>query len=141
VDGGQAGGFVGINDGDGTYTGTVSDSYATGDISGGDAGGFAGVQNGDVISNSYSTGTVPSGDGGFVCTGGGADNVSDDYWDTTTSGTTYGWCYNGNAKGTTGLTTKQLRRKLPRGFDRKIWAENSKINSGFPYLIANPPPK
>ena len=27
------------------------------------------------------------------------------------------------------------------GFDPNIWAENPKINNGFPYLIANPPPK
>ena len=30
---------------------------------------------------------------------------------------------------------------LPAGFDPKIWAQDRKINKGFPYLIANPPPQ
>jgi hypothetical protein len=27
------------------------------------------------------------------------------------------------------------------GFDSTVWAENSKINDGFPYLLANKPAK
>jgi hypothetical protein len=33
-----------------------------------------------------------------------------------------------------------LSSGLPPGFDKKLWKENDGINSGFPYLIANPPP-
>jgi len=29
---------------------------------------------------------------------------------------------------------------LPKGLDKKIWAQNPTINNGLPYLIANPPP-
>jgi hypothetical protein len=39
------------------------------------------------------------------------------------------------------LTSKQLKSGLPAGFDPTIWAEDPKINKGFPYLIANPPRK
>jgi hypothetical protein len=35
----------------------------------------------------------------------------------------------------------QLRSGLPSGFDPAIWNEQSGINNGFPYLIANPPQK
>jgi hypothetical protein len=35
----------------------------------------------------------------------------------------------------------QLRFGLPQGFHPSIWAEDKKINNGFPYLIANPPEK
>jgi hypothetical protein len=41
----------------------------------------------------------------------------------------------------TGLTSQQLKSGLPAGFDPCIWAEDKKINNGFPYLIANPPVK
>ena len=47
--------------------------------------------------------------------------------------------FHGNISHVTGVTTKQLQKKLPAGFDKKIWAENPTINNGFPYLIANPP--
>ena len=57
------------------------------------------------------------------------------------SGTTYGFCENLNIDGVTGLTSKQLRSGLPDGFDPSIWAEDKKINNGFPYLINNPPEK
>jgi hypothetical protein len=46
-----------------------------------------------------------------------------------------------NDLGITGLTDAQLKSGLPAGFDPKIWAVNSKINNGYPYLLANPPPK
>jgi hypothetical protein len=63
-----------------------------------------------------------------------------DYWDTTTSGTNRG-VYQGASTGLKGLTTAQFEARLPKGFSPDIWAENPKINGGFPYLIANPPPK
>jgi hypothetical protein len=129
-----AGGLVGENNEDGTYTGTITNSYSTANAG---EGGLVGTQVGGLISASYSTGAVPHYSGGFVCSGG--PPYSDDYWDVTTSGTKYGFCDGSNEANVTGLTTKQLRMQLPDGFDPTIWAENPNINNGFPYLIANPP--
>jgi hypothetical protein len=136
------GGFANGNESDGTYTGSIENSYSTGSAIGGYSGGFAEIQSGGAISSSYSVGQVTAGEdgAGFACTG-GSEDVSNDYWDTTTSGTEYGWCYETNTKGVTGLTSKQLRSGLPAGFDPGIWAEDPKINNGFPYLINNPPQK
>jgi hypothetical protein len=93
-------------------------------------------------STSYSTG-APHGRsskyvGGFF----GADEGSADssYWDTTTSGTEEG-AGDGNGAGLTGLTTEQLQSGLPKGFDKRVWAEDPNVNNGLPYLINNPPPK
>jgi len=30
---------------------------------------------------------------------------------------------------------------LPSGFDKAVWTQSSRINSGLPYLIGNPPSK
>jgi hypothetical protein len=135
------GGLAGSNDSGANYVGNIENSYSTGKIdSVGSGGGLVGGENGTTtITSSYSTGAVQSGDGGFACQG--PVNVSNDYWDTTTSGTDYGLCGDVNASGITGLTTKQLQSGLPAGFDPKIWAEDPKINNGFPYLINNPPEK
>jgi hypothetical protein len=43
--------------------------------------------------------------------------------------------------GIKGLTTTQLQAGLPHGFDHSIWAQDAKINDGFPYLRGNPPTK
>jgi len=98
----------------------ASDSYATGAVTG-------------KSSNSYIGGTVGYDDSG--------NGFSDAYWDLTTSGVTQGAGNISNDPGITGLTSSQLTAGLPPGFDRKVWKEKSGINSGFPYLIANPPPK
>jgi hypothetical protein len=133
------GGLVDINEGDGTYSGVIENSYSTATVTGGVSGGFVGnnAQDSGSISDSYSSGTVAVGDGGFACEIGG--EVSDDYWDTTTSGTTYGECENINIANVSGLTGAQLQSGLPAGFDPTVWAENPSINNGLPYLIANPP--
>ena len=139
--GGEAGGLVGANETDGIDTGTIDNSYSTGAVYGSFSGGFVQLQDSSgLISSSYSTGAVASQAGGFACTG-GPQFTSDDYWDVTTSGTSYGWCEDLNTNEVTGLTSKQLRSGLPPGFDPSIWAENPKINNGFPYLINNPPDK
>jgi hypothetical protein len=91
------------------------------------------------VTSSYSTGVVTTG-GGFVCLTSDRPGFASDYWDTTTSGQANGTC-NGNVGGVTGLTTQQLKSGLPSGFDPNIWAEDKKINNGFPYLINNPPAK
>ncbi|HEX3943621.1 MAG TPA: hypothetical protein VHW69_05990 [Rhizomicrobium sp.] len=46
-----------------------------------------------------------------------------------------------NDPGITGLTDAQLKSGLPDGFDPKIWGQSPSINNGYPYLLANPPPK
>ena len=124
-------------------TGTVVNSYATGPVSNRtnsfDVGGFIGINYG-TADTSYSTGRV-KGDHGDVGGFFGADRGSAEssYWDTDTSGTDVG-SGDGDESGITGLTTKQLQSGLPNGFDPKVWAENSNINGGLPYLINNLPP-
>ncbi len=124
----------------------VSNSYATGQVKSGDyrlanVGGFLGALQGGAISDSYSTGAVVAGDAAHVAgfmgfyAGGTASNS---YWDENTSGQKNG-VSNGPVSGITGLSSKKLKAKLPRGFDPSIWAEDEGVNHGFPYLIANPP--
>jgi hypothetical protein len=134
------GGLVGAN-----YDGSIENSYATGPVTGvrlARVGGFVGDDETWFIEKSYSTGAVGgrgASVGGFVCTvEQGA--FAKTYWDTKTSGTDMASCA-GDQAGITGLTSKQLRSGLPKGFSPKIWAEDANINNGFPYLIANPPPK
>ncbi|HEY5047188.1 MAG TPA: GLUG motif-containing protein [Rhizomicrobium sp.] len=134
-----AGGLVGLNE-----DGTIANSYATGPL-GGYAeyvGGLIGY-NSDAssISSSYSVGHVSRGSytGGFIGLN-SSSSMDDSYWDTNTSGTDVG-VGSGDATGVTGLTTAQLQAGLPTGFDPTIWAENPKLNGGFPYLFANPPVK
>jgi hypothetical protein len=43
-------------------------------------------------------------------------------------------------RGIKGLSDGALRR-LPKDFDKSVWAVDPKINNGYPYLIANPPPE
>jgi hypothetical protein len=129
----------------------VSNSYALGEVTGRDAnaavGGLLGYLDEDGnVATSYSIGKVSSkGEGavigGFIGVDDGLTNSATDcYWDTTTSGTDSG-TGEGDVPGLTGLTSKQLESKLPAGFDPSIWAQDKKINNGFPYLIANPPVK
>jgi len=131
--------------------GTINETFATGAINGAgsrsETGGLVGWQGANgtaTINESYSTGAV-SGNGGIGTVGGmigigGPGAVTTCYWDTTTSGTDNG-VGGGNISGLTGLTSKQLRSGLPAGFDPAVWAEERKINNGFPYLIADPPLK
>jgi hypothetical protein len=140
---GGAGGLVGFNQ----DNGTIENTYATGNVGPlrgeeGSVGGLILEQDGLEVTTSYATGAMPAGENsaGFLCFF-EAVNVSYDYWDTSTTGTTYGICLEKNYSKIVGLTTKQLKKELPPGFDTTIWALNPKINNGFPYLIANPPPK
>ena len=69
-------------------------------------------------------------------------NILDAYWDLDTSGISNPHQGAGNVPddpGIAGLTDAQLKSGLPAGFDPKVWAQNPKINNGYPYLIANPP--
>lgn len=140
------GGLIGGNN-----IGTVSQSYARGSVSGGQAigvGGLAGFANqATTITQSYSTGLVSAGNrlahvGGLI--GQDMHTVALSYWDLDTSGISDPAQGAGNIKndsGITGLTTAQFQSGLPAGFDPAVWREKPKINNGYPYLLANPPPK
>ena len=137
----SVGGVAGVNE----ASGDISNSYATGAVTGGEGaavGGFVG-ENDSSVEEAYSTSAVAAGMGSFVGGfdgSGGGFTFTNCYWDTTTSGTDQG-TGGGNVDGLTGLTTEQLQSGLPTGFDPAIWAENSNINDGLPYLIANSPSK
>jgi hypothetical protein len=139
-----AGGLAGLN-----QIGEISDSYATGAVSGQEAGGLV-AQNINyggyrAISNSYSTGVVTgqSGETGGLLGGDEfTSTIKHTYWDMTTSGITdpsEGAGNVANDPGIKGLSDSQLKSALPKGFNPKIWNENSSINGGLPYLLANPP--
>jgi hypothetical protein len=132
-----AGGLVGGG-------GNIINSYAMGAVTGGNylnwIGGFAGWSD---ISNAYATGTVVGGDktGGFVGHN-EAGGLSDTYWDLDTSGISdpsKGCGDVPNCPGVTGLKDKDLKSRLPDGFDPNIWGQSPSINNGYPYLLANPP--
>jgi hypothetical protein len=146
--GSEAGGLIGIT----LDNPRVISSYATGDVVGGtfsDVGGLIGyVVYGGKFGKSYSTGSVSGNRGSLV--GGFVGGIGEsrypvtfqqDYWDTDTSGASEGTGNEGNVTGLTGLTSAQFQAKLPKGLSKKYWAENPDINSGFPYLLANPPPE
>ena len=138
------GGLVGWNNG------LIQDCYAQGAVSvpsNSLVGGLAG-ETLSTVAYSYSTGAPSSQDGNDV--GGliGYDdhevengNITDNYWDTTTSGigNNQGAGNIQNDPGIKGETSAQLESGLPKGFNRKIWAEDRRYNGGQPYLIANPP--
>jgi hypothetical protein len=145
-DSSRLGGLVGENELN-AFDSLVDDSYATVSVIGGIAaqvGGFVGDHDkgNGAIHTSYSTGAVSGGDtsvvGGFAGTMHRNSNIAECYWDTTTSGTTQA-VGEGDSSGITGLTDEQLKSGLPEGFDPAVWAQDPSINSGYPYLIANPP--
>lgn len=133
-------------------SGPVSDSYASGAVSQSGELGYTGglvaffaPDGTNILTRNYSTGTVAGGNltGGFI----GDDNSSGtnlafNYWNMTTSGITdpgQGAGFPRNDAGIKGLTSRQLRSRLPHEFHHSTWAQDSAINQGFPYLRANPP--
>jgi hypothetical protein len=143
ADGCCAGGLVGnvIYGGD-----RIVFSYATGSVSGVDGGyvgGLVGLKN-YFANETYATGMIVGGPN--ICSGGyaGVDGLTwedgSNYWDIDTSGTDQATCA-GDAAGVLGLTTEQFKSGLPSGFDPTIWGQRADINNGYPYLLANPPPK
>ncbi|HEX4157800.1 MAG TPA: hypothetical protein VHY79_04935 [Rhizomicrobium sp.] len=139
----------------GRNSGPISASYAEGSMQGGtgsEIGGLAGDNAEEsTIAQSYSTAALKKighknrDAGGLI----GVDvspagSNTSDYWDISTSGVKSRKKGAGTPRkdpGITGLTTEQLQSGLPNGFDPKVWAEDPKINGGFPYLINNPPRK
>jgi hypothetical protein len=147
ISGYHTGGLVGGNG----EKGEISDSYALGAVTGySEAGGLVGENlNGEgyhAIARSYSTGTV-TGQSGYYSGGLIGDDLyasttKHAYWDMTTSGITdpsQGAGNVANDPGIKGLSDKKLKAGLPKGFNPKIWNEDSSINGGLPYLINNPP--
>jgi hypothetical protein len=138
----SVGGLIGDN------SGTVTQSYATGAVTGGtgaSVGGLIGLL-GIGGSQSYSTGRVSGGSntGGLIGRAGGSGGLDSMYWDLDTSGISDPSKGAGDVPddpGITGLTTEQFQSQLPQGFDPKVWRQKPNINNGYPYLIANPPPK
>src|ERR1043166_1495443 len=136
-----AGGLIGFSNHN-----TITNSYATGRVQGegGRLGGFAGkFFSFSNVTSSYSIGDVVPERGrlggfvGKVSRGGGI--FTSVYWDIDTSEQRKG-CGRGECPGILGLTDVQLKSTLPAGFDPAIWGQNPNINSGYPYLLANPPP-
>jgi hypothetical protein len=129
----------------------VTNSYAMGSVrgqSGSQVGGVIGfTQENLAITAAYSTGAVDGNgayEGGFVGYEGDPGDVSTGYWDLDTSGISNPSRGAGNVKndpGISGLTDTHLKAGLPAGFDPAIWAQSPRINNGYPFLIANPPPQ
>jgi hypothetical protein len=129
--------------------GSVAHSYSIGTASatgGSNVGGLIG-EAGAYATQSYSTGAVTGTGGGNVGGFVGDDlssSLSVDYWDFDTSGITNPHQGAGNRPddpGITGLTDAQLKSGLPDGFNLSVWGQSPSINNGYPYLLANPPPK
>lgn len=138
-----SGGLIGLNSGGVENCYSESDTNVT-SVATSYVGGLVGYSS--AVASSYSTGmpTASNGSyvGGFVGYDDSSGGYSDDYWDITTSGITnlsQGAGNIANDPGITGETTEQLQSGLPAGFDPSVWAEDSNINGGLPYLIANPP--
>ena len=135
----EAGGLVADNQGQ------IAESFATGSTNGtGYGGGLVGNNNG-AISQSYATGPVYGYvKGGVIGNDTANDAIQTTYWDLNTSGITNPHQGAGQPlddPGITGLTDPQLKSGLPAGFDPNVWGQDASINSGWPYLLANPPPQ
>lgn len=140
-----AGGLIGLLGGPCGLADVYSTGAVIGEIAGANLGGLIGyAETGANVARAYATGAVRaeevSSAGGFVCVDQTSGGMTDAYWDTTTTGVDTATC-TGSDSGVTPLTTSQLQSKLPAGFSPTVWVQNPSINNGFPYLIANPPPK
>ena len=120
---GYAGGLVGY-----LYTGTISNSFATGNVTGNiEAGGLVGDSHGCTISNTYATGLVQgtTDAGGLVGRTNGNTIIENSIWNTQTTGqnTAYGsddgtGTFNNN----NGLTTSQMKDPTNwTGWDDTVW--------------------
>jgi filamentous hemagglutinin family protein len=109
---GAAGGLAGY-----LNTGTITDSYAIGDVNGGGnyTGGLAGFSStGLRINNSYASGRVTGTNTRGVVNGTTPPTLTNVYWDTTTTGQTQA----GGSSGGTGVTTLDaLGESTYGGFD------------------------
>ncbi len=135
--------------------GTIQDAYATGSVLGkvelqskpSDAGGLVGRGTQEALVQVYSLGAVSLNERHYVGGVIGYDDtpIENDnaLWDLT-SGIRSPDQGAGNVfddKGLKGFSDRQFRKAAMRKFDPTVWAESSNINNGYPYLLANPPPK
>jgi hypothetical protein len=149
----MVGGLAGEN-----FGGAITNSYATGSAAGGSnafVGGLIGgnidnpeEQSHPVVTASYATGAVTGGSGtdigGLIGEDAAPPAITAAYWDLDTSGISdpsRGAGNVANDPGITGLSDTQLKAQLPSGFDKNVWQQKANINSGYPYLFENVPPK
>ena len=135
------GGLAGQNKGE------IINSYATGIVRGrNDIGGFVGsiLTSSSFISNSYSKGPVQisgtgSNRGGFIGSDYGSGNIIENsYWDITTSG--FATSAGGVGRNTADMIYPYNQENTYIGWDfENIWAIDSLINGGYPYLRNNLP--
>jgi hypothetical protein len=152
-DSASAGGVVGTA----SAGSIIENTYALGAVessgeygcSGGLAGDFTGFEG--VIRTSFAIGEVSGSGkiGGLIGRGVQLGNkkkppaIQYGYWDidTTRAKRGIGSTRHGEKFGVIGLTDTQLKAGLPAGFDPAVWGQSASINSGYPYLLANPPPQ
>ena len=145
----------------GFSAGFIGNSYATGSVTGIGArqakhpsvGGLVGQTSPNVnashIVQSYALGALSLYDtkylGGVIGSDFSAQGSnSNALWDLDTTGVTNTNQGAGNLfddRGLKGVPESKFRKATIRKFSLSIWAENANINNGYPYLIANPPPK
>jgi hypothetical protein len=129
-----------------TALSTIVNCYATGPVSGTGASGERAI--GGVIGNllnttlgaTYATGAIRGVAGDRI--GGVAGStrlpnlrlIATNYWNRTTTGVTRGTGV--GVRGFVGLTSAQLKARLPSGFNPAIWGQSPNVNEGFPFLKA-----
>jgi hypothetical protein len=149
---GFVGGLIGETDG-----GTISNGYSSATVVGSGSaavGGLIGLYAlgptaTPKLFTSYSISAVSGALGAVIGGVIGEDEasgsgLSSDYWDLETSGISDPSQGAGNVPndpGINGLIDAQLKSGLPAGLNPSVWAQNPKINNGYPYLINNPPAK
>lgn len=134
---GNVDGFFEVGGLVGRNRGYIRNAYATGSVSGRDVvGGLVGYNDGNIWSV-YETGHVSGTDtvGGVVGFNAVSRAVMYGYWDTDTSGQSVAIGSNLGVQNTAGMTTAQLASALPPGFTGDIWGNAG--NTSTPYLRAN----
>jgi hypothetical protein len=150
--GNMLGGLVGFSGG------TISYAYATGSVSQGphrpsrapSVGGLVGrtSSTNSIIYQAYALGKLSLNGkylGGVIGTDDSvAGSNSDAFWDLDTTGvenTNQGAGNEFDDKGLKGIAESKFRGATAQKLDPTYWAEDAKLNNGYPYLIANPPPQ
>ncbi|MDD4261165.1 MAG: X2-like carbohydrate binding domain-containing protein, partial [Syntrophaceticus schinkii] len=130
-----SGGVAGLA---GSNSGTITNSYARGAATGTQdhIGGLVGYNHGGTISYAYATGAVA---GPGIHIGGlvgEKGTVTKSYWDTTTSGTKS----SAGGEGVAGKTTAEMKQQVTfADWDfTSIWKIESSKNDGYPFLKDNP---
>ena len=127
----SVGGLVGVNH----QHSTISNSYSNSSVAGNTyVGGIVGENDNSTLINSYSKGTV-SGSisaGGLVGLNIYEAIVINCFWDKQTSGQNAS--AGGTGKTSAEMITKSIYTKSYWNFN-SVWAIDSKINNGYPYII------